>query len=121
MVERILMGQRGSETGLWVSKPGSNVLTAAENDMMLSLNREVLQIVSGGVLSGMGTQATITFPNLGFQPFIWATNGRYQIGIEYLSNTQARLHRRTAHAVNGYPLFTPPNNTTYLVFSVPRG
>lgn len=36
MANRILLGQRGSEFGLWVSKPGKDVTTAGINDLLFS-------------------------------------------------------------------------------------
>jgi hypothetical protein len=36
MANRILLGQRGSEYGLWVSKPGKNVITDGVEDLLFS-------------------------------------------------------------------------------------
>ena len=36
MSNRVLLGEWGSDYGLWVSKPGGNVLSDADKDMLLS-------------------------------------------------------------------------------------
>jgi len=51
---RVLLGKRGSsDYGLWVSKPGANVLTCDEEDMLIDANRA--EIVSQPLDSGTGT------------------------------------------------------------------
>ena len=53
---RVLLGERGSDYGLWVSKPGANVLTCDEEDMLIDANRA--EIVSQPLDSGT---STVTF------------------------------------------------------------
>jgi hypothetical protein len=54
MANRVLLGKRGSsDYGLWVSKPGANVLTCDEEDMLIDANRA--EIVSQPLDSGTGT------------------------------------------------------------------
>jgi hypothetical protein len=36
MTQRIVVGNRGGTSGVWVSKPGADALTASEDDMLLS-------------------------------------------------------------------------------------
>ena len=53
MANRVLLGNRGSDYGLWVSKAGANVLTWEEEDMLIDANRA--EIVSQPLDSGTGT------------------------------------------------------------------
>tara|TARA_Y100000361_G_scaffold148688_1_gene161902 strand:- start:1228 stop:1752 length:525 start_codon:yes stop_codon:yes gene_type:complete len=56
MANRVLLGNRGGDYGLFVSKPGTNVLTCDEEDMLLDSRRK--EIVSNPLQSG---SSTITF------------------------------------------------------------
>ncbi|WP_196258557.1 hypothetical protein [Pelagibacterium limicola] len=48
MSNRILLGQRGSEQGLWIAKPGQNVLTANDADLQYSSSFPAFGIVEQG-------------------------------------------------------------------------
>ncbi len=72
MTNRIVLGQRGSESGIWVSKPGINALTAGADDLLLSTSISAMQIVASGVISGpsSNTDYDFTIPDLGFTPMV---------------------------------------------------
>ncbi len=53
MANRVLLGNRGSEYGLWISKSTANVLTCNPEDMLIDANRA--EIVSQPLASGTGT------------------------------------------------------------------
>ena len=53
MANRVLLGNRGSDYGLWVSKAGANVLTCDPEDMLIDASRA--EIVSQPLDSGTGT------------------------------------------------------------------
>ena len=48
MANRVLLGNRGGTYGLFVSKPGANVLTCDEEDMLLDSRRK--EIISKAAL-----------------------------------------------------------------------
>ena len=74
MTNRVVLGARGSEMGIWVSKPGYNVLTASEADMLLSSNQTTAQIVQTGRINASGNAYPylVTFPNLEYTPIVMA-------------------------------------------------
>ncbi|SOC89987.1 hypothetical protein SAMN05216358_0003 [Rhizobium sp. AN5] len=81
MANRVLLGQRGSEMGLWVSKPGYDVLTTAERNMLFlatpSRAIRALQIVQTGLIQFPANVASIDvgYPFQGYIPMIVAYFG----------------------------------------------
>ena len=53
MANRVLFGKRGSDYGLFVSKPGANVISCNPEDMLFDSRRK--EIVSNPLTSGTGT------------------------------------------------------------------
>ena len=53
MANRVLFGKRGSDYGLFVSKPGANVISCDPEDMLFDSRRK--EIVSNPFTSGTGT------------------------------------------------------------------
>lgn len=52
MANRICLGQRDvGEFGLWVSKPGVNVLTATDAQLLMGTDLDAVQIVARGAVS----------------------------------------------------------------------
>lgn len=49
MVNRVCLGQRGSDYGLWVSKPGQNVLTASPAQLQFNSNWSGLGVAETGM------------------------------------------------------------------------
>ena len=80
MANRVLLGKRGSDYGLWVSKTGANVLTCDPEDMLIDANRA--EIVSQPLDSGTGT---VTFTSSGGS-FINADSGfiNYNATYDYI-------------------------------------
>lgn len=113
MANRVCLGSRGGgDAGLFISKPGFNVLTAGVADMLFSSSAKSWQIVSSGQVSIVNDGSfTITHPNLGYYPTIVILphmSGNILVGdldymfswVVHLSNTQARLHFGTG--LSGY-------------------
>lgn len=76
MVNRVCLGLKGSTFGIWVSKPGHDVLGASLDNMLFTSEAKFFQVVQTGqaALSG-GYSGEIFFPNLGYEPMILlATN-----------------------------------------------
>tara|TARA_Y100001951_G_C11228911_1_gene233400 strand:+ start:225 stop:749 length:525 start_codon:yes stop_codon:yes gene_type:complete len=63
MANRVLLGKRGSDYGLWVSKSGANVLTCGDSDMIF--NSEVSEgssvIKSGTLAITVGTSTNTDY------------------------------------------------------------
>lgn len=77
---RVILGKRGDDYGLFVSKAGFDAFTAGDDDLVFNSNQNVFKIVSEGNVNitadnGGGTgvigQVTITH-NLGYIPAIFA-------------------------------------------------
>lgn len=76
MTARVLIGKRGSEYGLWVSKAGCDVNTCSEDDMMLSMGITVFQarhtikgVPGQPATSGVNTD-TQAIDDEGYRPMI---------------------------------------------------
>ena len=100
MANRVLFGQRGSEMGLWISKPGFNVLTASEADMLFlstpTKQIKAFQIIqSGRITFGGATYVDVYYPNPGFRPVA----GGYFYG-SFLGEVEA------VHPGNGHVRYT---------------
>ena len=92
MANRVQLGQRGSEYGLWVSKPGANVLTCDQEDMLFdSTNMDYGQTLARGYIEGDAgaTNITVTVRD-GVHPFVITR------GLDYL--TKKMSTRRSANA-----------------------
>lgn len=74
MTNRVLLGQRGSEYGLWVTKPGKEILSnLGEDDFLLRISDKVLQVVQYGFIpqtAGSFIPTTVVIPNLSIRPLI---------------------------------------------------
>jgi hypothetical protein len=78
MTGRVLMGeQTWGDSGLWVSRPGVEVRGAAEEQMLLSTTREMMQVVASGVINNAGNNANYDFaiPNLGYKGLVLCSGG----------------------------------------------
>lgn len=78
MVGRVLTGLRSGSYGIWVSKPGVDVLTAIDQNLMLSSDRKSAQVVASGVLAASTNGVyPISWPNTGFVPIVVAGSARF--------------------------------------------
>lgn len=78
MANRVLLGKRGSDYGLWISKPGKNVLTITEaEDFIFNSNWQRAAIVHEAGIVPNGEGATVIFATLPFVPHveIWRIDG----------------------------------------------
>lgn len=79
MANRVLLGKRGSDYGLFVSKDGSNVLTCNEEDMLFDSRRK--EIVSNPLQSGT---STITFSGTSSAGnYLNSNTGDINFGVTY--------------------------------------
>lgn len=112
MTDRIVLGQLpGGRYGLRVSKPGFNVLSTGDNNILFDSDEEYLQVVESGSRSSPGT---INIPNLGFNPFVLASCPRFRIAIEFPSLTQVRFRSLGTR----YPTDSD-GSVYYAIFNVP--
>ena len=72
MANRGLLGKRGSEYGLWVSKPGSNVVSCDPEDMLFdSTNMDYGQTLARGFIAGDAGATNIAVTSRsGVDPFV---------------------------------------------------
>jgi hypothetical protein len=103
MVRRVLLGLRGSGRGLWVSRPGVDVVTAADDDLLFSSSdSENLMIIESGTIAdpGAGASIAINITDMGFAPFVIVSCERYPVSIEYVSNSRIRFRTFSAPSFN---------------------
>ena len=124
MVGRIIQGNRGGTSGVFVSNPGVDVLTASDDNLMLATHLQSLQVVASGVIPNPGTSSTNDrgIPDLGFQPFIIWSCEAYVCWMEYLSNSLVRFRTFNARGLESSMAAPPALNgdIRYLVLNIPR-
>ena len=60
MVARVVIGKRGSDFGIWISKDGEDALTATGDDLILDMSTNQDQIMQfGTITSGSGSPGMI--------------------------------------------------------------
>lgn len=84
MARRVVM----DGSGLRISKPGVDVLTTDANGLLFDSSAETLQIVASGVRSTLGG---ISWPAMGFAPFVYLYTPNGQALFEYTSNNSANI------------------------------
>lgn len=92
MANRVLLGQRDSDYGLWVSRPGQNVVTANADQLLFDMNTPLFQAVVSGVFTGSSGTVDITIANLGYSPMVIAGSRRFMVEVSYPNATTVRLH-----------------------------
>jgi hypothetical protein len=78
MTNRVLLGKRGTEYGLWVSKPGIDVTTAGIDDLLFSSSSSSTkygQVLAQGshtfsTTAGQTHSVNVTMP-VGKEPFVY--------------------------------------------------
>jgi len=115
MTNRVLFGLRNGSYGLWVSKPGFDVLTAPDNQMTILPTRANLQVVSFGFIDTTAGAFPyyVNFPNLGYLPLVKWTMSGYNAMLVYTAATQFRFDNDGQGSSN-YPRFIK-----YIVFRQP--
>jgi hypothetical protein len=104
------------DDGLRISKPGKNVLTAGSADLMFDSVSKMVQVIHSGVATNVSTSnnPSITWPALGFVPFVWF------YGRDYAS---AQFHYSGANG--GYFRLGEAQGRTsdiyWAVLNIPRG
>lgn len=98
MTNRLILGNRSGQYGLWISKPGIDVLTASEADCLFSSDVRAFQVVQSGNLGDLGTSgsATISTVDQGFMPFVLIACMKYSILVSYSSNTSFTISSQGA-------------------------
>lgn len=76
MANRTIIGTRGTDVGIFISKPGIDVLTAAEQDLLLSTSQPSLQFVQmGSITFSSAGNIDVAIPDQGFAPVcLWSVN-----------------------------------------------
>lgn len=129
MANRIIMGERSGQYGLWVSKPGFNVLTTGQENMLLSIGEDSLQAVHTATISiptnvpEVATSIPISIP---YTPLILMQLTprldvyENEIGDEYLERYTPRYRMLSSTSIGfslvGVPVGLPPFSLTFTVF-----
>ncbi|WP_196258559.1 hypothetical protein [Pelagibacterium limicola] len=116
MANRVLLGERGGEFGLWVSKPGQNVLTAGVNGLLLSPEIPMLQVIyaerrSVTVRASPNNNTVFSWPDPGYFAFAWLSGPAEPY---YLWNNRSQI------TVTYNPNVSSPALFDLIVFNVPR-
>lgn len=119
MVDRVCLGNRLGSYGLYVSKPGQDVLSVSPVNMLLSSDYKQMQMLTSGYVglpsSSYPVYVDIGVPDFGFDASVifhpiastqWAVL-YYNFRLQYISRTHLRFW-------NDFPL----NNTTIYYFLI---
>lgn len=129
MANRIVMGERSGQYGLWVSKPGFNVLTTGQENMLLSMGEDSLQAVHTATISmptnvpEVSTSIPISIP---YTPLVLmqltprAEVYVDEVGNQYLERYTPRYRMLSSTSIGfsmvGVPAGAPPLSLTFTVF-----
>ena len=125
MARRVVFGLRGGEYGIWVSRPNVDVLSAGDDQLLLSSSRRSAQVIASGVLNvSAGQTYGISWPvNLGFSPVILAGSARYDAKYAHTSGTTANItvgpREDFAFWVTGNQP-APPDVVRWAVLNIPQ-
>lgn len=104
MPNRVILGKKSQSDaifGLWISKPGKDVLSiTADSDHLFRTDFRGAQLVMTGKINMPGNfvQTTVTIPALGFKPFVcFTSSGNDAVIMRYLSNTQLRFEKAVSN------------------------
>lgn len=115
MTNRLLIGKRNTdEYGMWVAKPGYNVLTADNTQLLFGTSLAAIQILAKGTFTMVSgtTQTDVTIADYGFYPVplvVYATLGTSYIPtFEYQSYTTVRIFHSSqgSNITHGYFLIS---------------
>lgn len=102
MANRVVFGKRPDNSiGLWISKPGFNVLDTPTQNMLFSMEDDAFQVVQSGLVWSVDDGVYDVFmPDQGFFPLILLSYPAFNsqamwMGLSYhkISNTQFRITR----------------------------
>jgi len=116
MVNRICLGNKdGNDIGLFISRAGRDVLTAAETELLFSSKFGILQVIQIGAVTftGLNQAIGIALPYFeGFRPRIFTRSLTFFTDIVFNSNNQVTLISRP-HSRVGFS----PGQCSYAVLS----
>lgn len=127
MPNRIALGNARGLLGLWVSKPGWNVLDAPDSALMLSTDWKSAQVIKSGIFSaGTNQNIAISWPDQGFVPTVVLGSPRF------INCRVTSLGTASANVNSGEPIDlsawteagsrpNPPAVISYAVLGIPIG
>lgn len=128
MTNRIVLGKRGSDYGLWISKPGYDATTATAGQLLFSTGAyKAGQIILQGqvLVPRRYWSFIVTYPDLGYDPVIGLeVYGWAGASMTYLSRTQAQIEMAVVGPdyVRDDETDLPENRVArYTIWSIPIG
>lgn len=92
MTDRVLIGRRSGQNGIYVSRPGVNVLTADLGGLLMSTDELHLQIIQRGYFSSGGGNTSISWSPVGFRPRLIVSTQNVVQYISYTSDNSATIN-----------------------------
>lgn len=125
MVGRVAAGLRLGSYGIWVSKPGVEVLTAPDGGLLLSSDRKSAQVVASGIIAA-STNGTygISWPSTGFVPVVVAGSARFPEARSVITgvnsaNILAGVAQNFTNWTAGGSVPGPPSTISWIVLNIP--
>lgn len=125
MANRVLLGLRSGTYGAFVSRPGQDVLTAADGQLMFDSRQRGLYVVARGTISIPAANSTgsVSFANVGAPPIVECYRSFYSgyLGTTVVAKT---LGKWTITVTASGITFTRNDETgaqtfSYIVYGVP--
>lgn len=71
MPNRVVLGERMGQMGMWVSRPGFDVLSTGRENMLLAFDELYVQVIQNGrVYVAPSSSVDVPIPELGYFPFV---------------------------------------------------
>lgn len=107
MVERIIVGERYGEYGLWISKPGVSAWSTDRTGFLVYNNMQHLHVHMSGTISS----STSVFHGLGYVPIVQCSPSSFSTSTAFRLYVDANYITTTASSVVvSYTIYKTPIN-----------
>lgn len=107
MAERIIIGKRGTETGMWVSRPGKSALSTNPSDLLLDTTTTSPRVIRTGTITNPVLNLTSSSaPNKSNQTSIPAIIDKTSNNTQVFNVEPAYWYSRGSTNDDGYALYT---------------
>lgn len=124
MAPRVLFGQRSGVLGAWVSKPGVDVTTAGADQLMMSTDLGNVHAIASGIVSSPPTSFSVSFPDLGYYPWVILGCERYEVTFVYTSTGSITVTRGAENPLIGAWIVGPvpsiPDEIRYAILNIAK-
>lgn len=92
MSGRVLIGRRSGQNGIYVSRPGQEVLSAGIDGLLMTTDVKHLQVIQRGQFTSAGGNTNISWTAVGFRPRLLVSTQNVIQYISYSSDNAATIN-----------------------------